>query len=428
MLKVLVIAYYFPPMGLSGVQRTLKFVKYLKNYNWEPTVITTGNVAYFAHDKSLQQELEDSQVKVIRVGGKEPNSLLSKYGTVKLPSEIIRKTLSRLSQVFFLPDNKISWAKQAYKKCIEIVSTEQFDCVFISGPPFSAFDVFSRIKKDYQIPLVLDYRDLWVDNQFSFYITPFHRVIHKRKEYKALKAADKIIVTNRRIKEKLISSNKFLSFDDVYIIPHGFDPEDMSKVTMIKKPNDKLFITYAGLFYEYITPKYFLQAFKNLLLESPSIAENIRLAFVGFLRKENQKLIRDLKLESYVVEFGYLNHLETIQKLFMSDVLWIMTGRGKSSDTISSGKLYEYFGTRKPIIACFPEGALKSAVSEYKAAFITEPDNIDEIKNTMLNVYRLFKDGNLPKPDDDFIENFRRDLLTEQLAKQFNNILKISVV
>ena len=85
--KVLVIAYYFPPMGLSGVQRTLKFVKYLKNYNWEPTVITTGKVAYFAHDESLKKEVEDTGVRIIRVAGSDPNSMLSSKGTVKLPSE-----------------------------------------------------------------------------------------------------------------------------------------------------------------------------------------------------------------------------------------------------------------------------------------------------------------------------------------------------
>jgi len=120
--KVLVIAYYFPPMGLSGVQRTLKFVKYLKQNNWEPTVITTENVAYFAHDESLQKELEETGVRVIRVEGSEPNSILSKHGTVKLPSEFVRKSFNRLSQIIFIPDNKISWAEKALKKTIFLMN------------------------------------------------------------------------------------------------------------------------------------------------------------------------------------------------------------------------------------------------------------------------------------------------------------------
>jgi len=412
-------------MGLSGVQRTLKFVKYLKNNNWEPTVITTGKVAYFAHDESLQKELDETGVRVIRVEGAEPNSLLSRHGTIKLPSEFIRKTFNRLSQTFFIPDNKISWAKKAFKKAIEILTTEHFDCVFVTGPPFSQFDAFSSIKKVHNIPLILDYRDLWVDNQFSFYPTPFHKGLHKRKEYKALKTADKVIVTNRRIKEKLINDYKFLTFDEVFIISHGFDPQDFTNVERIQKPNDKMLITYSGLFYEYITPKFFLNAYKNLLLENPSIGENIRLSFIGLLGKENIKLIKDLKLEAYITEYGYLNHQETIQKLLLSDVLWFMVGNGKSAATISSGKLYEYFGTKKPIIACLPDGALKTTVSDYNASFITEPDNVDEIKNTILQLYQLYKSGNLPVPNEQYIESFRRDLLAEQLAKQMNKVLKV---
>ena len=412
-------------MGLSGVQRTLKFVKYLKNYDWEPTVITTGEVAYFAHDEYLQKELDEIGVRVIRVAGSDPNSLLSKKGTMKIPSEFVRKTFNRISQIFFIPDNKLSWSKKAFAKAVEILSEEHFDCLFISGPPFSQFDVFSEIKKKHNIPLILDYRDLWVDNQFSFYPTPFHKSLHKRKEYKALKAADKVIVTNRRIKEKLINDYKFLSFDEVYIIPHGYDPQDFTQVEQLQKPNDKMLITYAGLFYEYITPKYFLQAFKKLLIENPSIAENIRLSFVGLLGKENQKLIKELKLEPYITEYGYVDHRENIQKLMMCDVLWIMVGNGKSAETISSGKLYEYFGTSKPIIACLPDGALKMAAAEYKASFITEPDNIDQIKNTIMQVFKLYKSGNLPVPDEQYIEGFRRDLLTEQLAKQMNKVLKV---
>lgn len=423
--KVLVIAYYFPPMGLSGVQRTLKFVKYLKQYNWEPTVITTEKVAYFAHDEYLQKEVDETGIRVIRVGGSEPNSLLSKQGTIKLPSEFVRKTFNRISQTFLIPDNKLSWAKKALNKTIDLLSNEHYDCLFISAPPFSQFDVFSAIKKYQNIPIVLDYRDLWVDNQFSFYLTPLHKNMHRRKEYKALKSADKIIVTNRRIKEKLINDYKFISFDEVFILPHGYDPEDFARFEPMQKPNDKMLITYAGLFYEYITPKYFLRAFKKLIVENPSIAENIRLSFVGLLGIENQKLIRELKLQAYISEFGYLNHLETIQKLMLSDVLWFMVGKGKSAETISSGKLFEYFGTRKPIIACVPDGALKMAVSEYKASFVTEPDNIDQIKDAILHIYKLYKEGNIPIPDEKYVESFRRDILTEQLAKQLNKVLKV---
>lgn len=419
MYKVLVLAYYFPPMGLSGVQRTLKFVKYLKDYNWAPTVITSGATAYYAHDPSLLKEAKEANIKIIRVEGKEINSLISGRGTLKMPPELFRKIISRVGSSIMIPDNKIFWSKKAFKKCKEILYTEKYDLIFVSAPPFSAINTAIKLKKIFNIPVVIDYRDLWFGNQFAFYPSPLHSHLHKKMEYHALKAADKIIVTNRNMKEKILNNFKFLTFEDIFIISHGFDPKDFEKLKVEKKPNNKLQITYSGIFYEYITPKYFLRAFKKLLEERPDIAADIQLNFVGILRNENKKLIKKLNLQLFVKEFGYLNHKEALTKCMQSDILWMMVGYGRNADTISSGKLYEYFGTKKPIIACLPAGALKNAATDYGASFITSPANIDEIKNVLLHVYERYKNGTLPIPDEEFIQKHRRDFLTEQLSKQF---------
>jgi Glycosyltransferase len=243
-------------------------------------------------------------------------------------------------------------------------------------------------------------------------------------EYRALKKADKITATNRKMKEKLINFYQFLSFEDIVIIPHGFDPEDFANIKAEQKKNNKMYLTYSGSFYEYITPKFFLHAFKELSLERPDIAANIELHFIGFLRTENVKLIKKLKLQEFVKSFGYLNHLESLSKLMMADVLWFMVGRGRNADTISSGKLYEYIGTKKPIVACVPDGALKATAQEYGASFVTSPDNITEIKNAIIRCYELYRSSSLPKPSADFVEKHRRDLLTEQLVKQFQFLVR----
>ena len=424
MYKVLVIAYYFPPMGLSGVQRTLKFTKYMKDYNWEPTVLTAASTGYYAHDNSLLEEANEAGITVIRAGGKDINSKLSKKGTVKIPPEFIRKTLSRISSTFFIPDNKKGWAKKAIEVARQILQKEKFDLIFVSAPPFSSVNMAVKLKKEFGIPLVVDYRDLWFGNQFAFYLTPFHRYVHKKMEYAAHRAADRIIATNRRMKEKIINRYKFLTFEDIYIISHGYDPADFNALQIEPKVNSKMWLTYAGLFYEFITPKYFLKAFKELTIERPDVAANIELHFLGFLRNENRKLIKKLELQEFVKEYGYLNHREALSKLMASDILWMMVGNGRNADTISSGKLYEYFGTRKPILASLPEGALRSAVQDYKASFITEPYNIKEIKETILKIYELYAGGRLPTPDEEFVEKHRRDFLTEQLTKQFQFLVK----
>src|ERR1035438_8133920 len=111
----------------------------------------------------------------------------------------------------------------------------------------------------------------------------------------------------------------------------------------------------------------------------PDVAQDIELHFVGFLRKENKKLIKRLKLEGFVKDHGYMNHSDAIIKIKSSDILWIMVGRKRNIDAILPGKLYEYMGSLKPIIACVPDGAAKIAATEYGASFITEPDDINQI-------------------------------------------------
>lgn len=427
MFKVLVISYYFPPMGLSGVQRTLKFTKYMKQYNWEPTVLTTGNTAYYAHDNTLLVEAEKAGVRIIRTEGNDINSRLGKKGTVKIPPEWMRKFLSRMSASVFIPDNKTGWSSKALGAARKLLQKEEFDIIYVTAPPFSSFNMAVKLKKEFSLPLVVDYRDLWYDNHFGFYPTPVHKYLHKSMEYAALKAADRIIVINRRMKEKIMDRFRFITFEDVFIISQGFDPEDFENLVPEKKNNRKLRLTYSGLFYEFITPEYFLRAFKKLALERPDIAANIELHFIGFLRNSNRKLIRKLDLQDFVREYGYLDHRSALIKTISSDVLWVMVGRRKNSDTISTGKAFEYLGTRKPIIACVPDGAAKAAMEEYGASFITPPDDIETIKNTIKNVYDLYVMNNLPVPNEEFIEKHRRDFLTEQLTKQFQFLIKAEI-
>jgi len=336
--------------------------------------------------------------------------------------------LRNATSEIFIPDNKISWSNKAFEVASQVLSKEHYDAIFVTAPPFSAFKIAAMLKKKFDIPLVVDYRDLWYKSYFAFYPTPLHSYLHKRMEYSSLKVADKVIVTNRKIKEKLLNIYKFLTFDDVVIIPHGFDPEDFLKIKPVPKTTDKMIVTYSGIFLEYNSPKYFLEAFKQITTERPDIASKVELHFVGHLRRENQKLVRKLKLEEFVKDFGYMNHDEALRKVVSSDVLWFMIGRKRNIDAILPGKMYEYFGSGKPVIACVPEGAAKTAASEYGASFITEPEDVNAIKEAIFKAYQLYTSKQLPSPDKNFIDKHRRDFLTETLIKQFQLLIKEVVV
>ena len=233
-----------------------------------------------------------------------------------------------------------------------------------------------------------------------------------------------MIVTNRQIKEKLLNNYQFLSFDDILIIRHGYDAKDFENVEPTPQEHKKMVLTYSGVFVEYCTPNYFLKAFKLLAQERPDIASNIELHFIGLLGKDHLKLIKDLKLEEFIKYHGYMDHNEVIKKIVSSHVLWFMVGKKKNIDAILPGKVYEYVGAQKSIIACVPEGAAKTSMEEYKASFITKPDDIVEIKNTLIHVHDLYKSGRLPRPEIEYVEKHERKTLTEVLTKQFQFFLK----
>ncbi len=171
--------------------------------------------------------------------------------------------------------------------------------------------------------------------------------------------------------------------------------------------------------------KHFIElGFKEISVERPDIAANIELEFIGHLRDENRKLISYLGLNEFVRDYGYMEHKDSVKKLLGGDVLWMMIGKIPNADTISTSKLFEYFGTKKPILGCVPEGVASTALKEYNASFICEPDNIGEIKSKIIEIHNLFINKNLPVPNEEFITKHSRIFLTEQLITSFQFFLK----
>jgi glycosyltransferase involved in cell wall biosynthesis len=424
MFKVLILAYYFPPMGLTGVQRTLRLSKYMTGYNWSPTIITTGSKEINAIDLSLMNEAEESGIRIIRTDPINENLSELSEQTIKLSHSIKTGWFKKFLNSFYIPDDKKPWANKAYLVAKELLTKEKFDIIFVPAPPFSAFELGAKLKREFDIPLFVDYRSLWYGNQYNLYPTIYHLIKQKNTEYNCLRAAERVIVVNRRIKEKLLTTFKFLSFDDIVIIPHGFDGSDYTDNKKFPKENSKFILTYTGLFIDKITPKYFLTAFKELSIERPDITQNIELNFVGTLSKKNQALIKQLKLQENVKEFGYLTHSEAVRRIISSDALWMMISKVKNADTVTVGKMFEYFGSQKPVIACVPEGAAKTSAQEYGAAYIAEPDNIMEIKSAITKLHEDFQNNKLPVANPDFIKKHDRRYLTEILTKEFQFFIK----
>jgi hypothetical protein len=427
--KVLVIAYYFPPMGLSGVQRTLKFVKYLPKYGWSPIVLTTGATNYYAFDDTLLEDLnyenDDDKKRLISIYRTDKDPLNPRNNkenkVVKYPNNRFAKMRQMATQSIFIPDSRILWKKYAVELGSKIIEENpDIKIIFATAPPFTDFLVANELSKKYGIPFVVDYRDLWLDNPHYFYPTPFHKQKARNMEKIILNRASKIIVITRSMKEKLISRYRFLSHNDIAIVSHGYDLEDFALFASVKPAPKKLVITHSGLFPDTRTPKYFLKALSLFLEQHPDARHKIEARFVGIMQEKHIKLITKAKLNDVTTIKGYLPHKEAVKNLLESDVLWMMI----KNNIETPGRFFEYIGAAKPMLLCIPDGSIKQIAEESNAAFITKSNNVEEILRALNNIWDLWKSNYLPIPDANFVQKYDRFKLTKRLAREISLVAK----
>jgi glycosyltransferase involved in cell wall biosynthesis len=414
--NVLVIAYYFPPLGLSGVQRTLKFVKYLPQFGWQPTVLTVTPTGYYAQDYTLLEELHPHHIEIERVGSLDPNRLFRKKGVVKMPSENWRKIFTFISDTFFIPDNKIGWKRKALKAANKLFEKKNFDVIFATAPPFTDFLIGMELHKKFHKPLVIDYRDPWHEYPYKYYPTPMHKLWNYKLEKKVLRASSRILVTGRRTKELILKRFKYLRYNDVTILSHGYDPADFEVDPKIHiEKSKRMRFAHAGVFYGDRTPKHFLQALKEVVTARPQLKDQIELVLIGNLQDEYVNIIKSLGLEGNVTITGYLDHRHCIEYLKSADVLWLTLNNDKQSP----GKLYEYFGLRKPILGCVPEGFIRQTLEEAGGCRIIQPTDVKGIAEAIVQLYGLYRENRLPASKEEVIQKYNRVELTNELSKIF---------
>ncbi len=413
--NVLVLAYYFPPMGLSGVQRTAKFVKYLPQFGWQPTVLTVAPTGYYAQDQALLDEVTSAGAAVERVGSLDPNRLFRSKGVVRMPSERWRNTLSYCSDILFIPDNKRGWRRPAVRAASGLFEKTNFDVIFATAPPFTGFLAGMDLSKRFRKPLVVDYRDAWLDYPYKHYPTPLHRWRNYSLEKKVLHAASRIITTNRRVKELILKHYKFLDYNDVVILPQGYDPADFSGTDPKPPKNRKMRFTHAGVFYGERSPKYFLEGLKKAFEMRPEIRGQIEVCFAGTMTDEQRVLVDSFGMDDAVVLKDYLSHPDCVQLLASSDILWLMLG----NDIQSPGKVYEYLGARKTILACVPEGFIRQTLREAGGSVLVDPTDVSGITTSILRLYEQYCQHSLPVPREDIVRKYDRVELTKELSVIF---------
>lgn len=413
-------------MGTGSVLRTVKFLKYFPSYDWHPYVVTITPKSYYAKDEQLLNELKIDGVKVFRTPCRGKKNLLNDNKLKRLPNEGKRLFFKHIKQSYKIPDVQKKWRKKATKLASDIIENENIRMIFATAPPFTDLLVGSDLKKKYNIPLVVDYRDSWLNSPANFYPFPFYRYFNSKKEIEVLRTADEIITVNRRIKEYIIENYHNVRHKDINIIPHGYDQQDYDTASSQLPRTNKMRFTYAGSFFDIISPKYFFEGLSIAINKRPEIKKKIEACFLGILSKENLQLISRYNLTEIIYNPGFVNHKECIKYLLSSDILWLMVGKGQGEDVVSTVKMFEYFGARKPILACIPDGVAKSSLRYYNSAKICEPDDPKAISELILEYYDLYSENRLPKPNEEMILDYDVKKLTHQLVRYFEFLIDIS--
>ncbi len=419
---VLVLSYYFPPMGLSGVQRVSKFVKYLPENGWKVTVLTSQPRGYFAFDESLAAELPDA-VRVIRSASADPTRVYRKGKTVRLPAERLRRRLSSASQWIFIPDNKVGWFPSAVASALRIHRRTPVDIVFSSAPPYTSHLVGRMVAKRATIPLVLDFRDDWLGNPRHQYPSRLHYSIQKRLESMAVSAADAITTINTRIAADIRNRNvNSAGGPSITVLPQGYDPADFAGAPRVEHKECMSFL-YSGIFYDAQSPEPFLRALRLAISAKPMMSMEIRADFVGLVPEYMGRLVADLGLEEVVRYHGYKPHNELTKMLSGADVLWLTIGKRPGAETISTGKLYEYFGTGRPILGLVPDGVARRDLLKYGAGEVVDPEDVVVIAETINRLYDRWKSDSIPTADVDFVARFDRRHLANRLADLLRDVV-----
>jgi len=419
---LVLVAYYFPPLGGSGVQRVTKWAKYLPRNGWDVTVLTAAPGAYFAYDDSLLNEVEDAGVRIIRTGSFDPTRVLSARKAIRLPSERRRKLFTWLTGLFFVPDNKRGWRRHARKAFKQMDQLPRVDAVLSSAPPYTSLMVGADLATYLGVPHIVDYRDDWLDNPRHRYPTPLHVKWHRRLEKRVVSKAASVLTINASI-GNLIKRRHPGS--PVTVLPHGFDPEDFHRgvhEAQEDRPAGPMRLVYSGMFYDAQQPDTMLRAISLLQERNPNLSSSLEVRFVGLFPEEKRSLIEELGLEELVVETGYQDHRSAVREIVTADVLWMTVGRQPGEHMISTSKLHEYMGTGKPVLALAPDGEVRTALSGYGASWTVDPDDVGETATVIASLLQKHQSGELPRGDDTWILQFNRKAQTAELGRLLDKL------
>ena len=413
-MKVLIITYYWPPAGGSGVQRWLKFVKYLQEFGIEPVVYTAENANYLKQDTSLLNEVPKG-LEILKQPIWEPTALLfwkkSKQQTKGISNVSKGGFLSFIRGNFFIPDPKVFWVKPSVSYLQKYLDNHTIDVIISTGPPHSTHLIAEKLHQKNTVKWLADFRDPWSDLYYNkdFNQLAFAKNKNKRLEERILRNSDCILTVSNSLKEELEKTAK-----KVEVITNGFDDEFSASNNVIL--DTKFSISYIGLLPKQSNPKLLFKVLKGLCKESEIFKKDLKLNFIGDISEEVKVEILANKLDENTDFVGYVSHQEAIAYQNKSQVLLLLIPNVKNNKGILTGKLFEYLKAKRPILAIGPEkGDLATILQETNSGVIVNFDAEEKLKLEIVALYQKYKEDKLTVNFNN-IEKYHRKELTKKLA------------
>ena len=401
--SLLYISYYFPPCGLSGVLRALKFVKYLPRHGWRPLVLCAGGFRFLAEDHSLLEEVP-SEAAVERVDVPEPYSFSGKRG----PSPRAKARGAGLASWLSFPDTRALWVARGFRKGLEVIRRERPVAILATSPPYSSFILGRKLSERTGLPLILDYRDLWHGNAYRIYPTPIHSAWNRKAEERVLRSASAVITINEAMARHLMKEFGIIA----RVITHGYDPEDFADSPAAR--GEIMRILYAGSFFRRTDPSWFLEGLRLMRQRQPDAKVGLTWAGIGSYPVE--EMVVQKGLADIFRHLPYIGHRESCRLMQEHDLLWVLVGRGEGPE-VSTVKAYDYLGAGRAIIATAPDETDTARLIRETGGYICPPDDPESICRALCQAYSDFKRGGLqvPKNTEKYSISERTKALAETL-------------
>ena len=428
MKRVLIITYYWPPSGGSGVQRWLKMSKYLPENGWQPVIYTAENAEYPVEDPSLEKDV-CPEAEVIRRPILEPYSFYKQFLGIKKEQKVKAGFIDETGKQkgwkgnlsswirgnFFIPDARCWWIKPSVRFLKAYLKEHPVDAIVSTGPPHSMHLIALKLKEATGLPWIADFRDPWteIDYYGDLHLNKHSDRKHHRLEHEVLTKADKVVVVGWDMAKGMDR----LGAKEVSVIPNGYDWEIQANNNPATLSSD-FTLTHIGIISPNRNEHQLWQALGELKSTDAHFASKLRIRLIGQVDQSVVHSLEACDLKDNTEIIPYIPHDQIQEQQTTSQVLLLLINNTPNAKGILTGKLFEYIAAGRPILCIGPEdGDAARIINETHSGTTVGFTNKEKMKQVIMDYYGHYSTAGLPNNTNTSVEKYSRKALTDEFAK-----------